>query len=72
MSLHKPRGSSLVEYALVLFMAMGGAAVAVKGAGIDVRDVFDEASNTALSTGSAQLGDRTPLRGGPDRRDGGN
>ena len=71
MSLHNPRGASLVEYALVLFMFIGGAAAAVKGTGANVRDIFNEAAVSALSSGSAELGD-SELGTGPERRDGGN
>lgn len=56
MSLHKPRGASLVEYALVLFVFMGGAAAAVKGSGVDVRDVFEQAANNALPGNRAERG----------------
>jgi hypothetical protein len=69
MSLHnsRARGASLVEYALLLFMLVGGAAAAVKGTGFAARDVFEQGAAGELDIHSRETGLRPP----PDRRDGG-
>ena len=70
MSLHKrSRGASVVEYALLLFLFIGGAAAAVKSTGFAVRDVIDGAAGGELGTlgGSEEVGIGAP----PERRDGG-
>lgn len=70
MSLHeRSRGASVVEYALLLFLFIGGAAVAMKSTGFAVRDVIDGAAAGEL----AGLGDSRDVRLGapPERRDGG-
>jgi hypothetical protein len=70
MSLHnsRVRGASLVEYALLLFLFIGGAAAAVKTTGIAARDVFERGAGGELSVQSKQAGLRPP---NVDRRDGG-
>jgi hypothetical protein len=68
MSLHKSRGASLVEYALLLSLFVSGAAVAVKSTGIAVRDVFESGIGGQLSVESEQAGMGVPPL---DRRDGG-
>lgn len=68
MSLPKrSRGASVVEYALLLSLFIGGAAAAVKSTGFAVRDVLENAGEE-LSVQSEQTGMTVPPR---DRRDGG-
>jgi hypothetical protein len=77
MSLNSPRsrrlsrGASVVEYALLLFMLVGGAAAAVKGTGVSVRNVFAGSVSATGASDSAELG-QAGLGSAPDRRDGGN
>lgn len=69
MSLHKSRGASVVEYALLLFLFIGGAAAAVKSTGFAVRDVIDGAAAGAL--GGSGSSDDVGIGVPPDRGDGG-
>lgn len=70
MSLHKrSRGASVVEYALLLFLFIGGAAAAVKSAGFAVRDVIDGAAAGEL--GGLGQGEEVGIGTPPERRDGG-
>jgi hypothetical protein len=57
MSLPKSRGASVVEYALLLFLFIGGAAAAVKSTGFAVRDVFalGAAGELGAEVGQAEM-----------------
>lgn len=63
MSLHKARGASLVEYALLLVIFAGGTAAAAKGAGVVVRDAFAESADEALSVQRSQAELGSPADG---------
>lgn len=69
MSLPKrSRGASVVEYALLLSLFIGGAAAAVKSTGFAVRDVLENGVGAELSVQSEQASIGVPPG---DRRDGG-
>lgn len=70
MSLYeRARGASLVEYALLLFLFIGGAAAAVKSTGLAARDVFEQ--RTASELGAFGQGEDVGLGAPPGRGDAG-
>jgi hypothetical protein len=70
MTLHRPRGASLTEYALLLFVMIGGAAAAMRETGTSVRDAF-EASAVIVGDGAGQSAGGTTGKGKQGTQGGG-